>query len=536
MLIRIDMILPQTEDKFYKELHALPSQEQRPAFMKYAQRHPVEWIEDVLGGKLWSMQKTVAEALLVHDRVYVASCNAAGKDWLAGRLVLWFLYSFPKSKVITTASTDFQVKTVMWSSNIKTAWNAASKNLQKILSGTIDQEPMIKEFKIDSDWYAIGFKSADYHPERFSGHHAPYKLIVISEASDFQDPEMWEAIEGLMASGMSKLLVVGNPLDTACQFAQPFLVPTGFIKCFNFSAWEAPNAQTAKWGREGKVMTLQDFRRGQDTDELLEPGYNKPEYADICKWDFAWSLLQRFGAKNAQYIKRAKGQFTEEDEDRIISLADINYAKGLAVEPGEGDLRVLSIDPSSGSGPDDTGFCYRHGGKVLRIWRSHDDPVTTAGKVRLAITEGVGGMELLDEIRVDMDGGYGDGVTGRLEEFKTQDDFPEGIKLLAVRSAGPPWRQGDRYADRRSEEWGVAAKMLGDGEIDLSVLEGMEPELRMEFIRQVTAPKRDVVGGRIKIEKKEKTKERIGKSPDLADAFVYAFAPMQKGINDLQWV
>jgi hypothetical protein len=58
----------------------------------------------------------------------------------------------------------------------------------------------------------------------------------------------------------------------------------------------------------------------------------------------------------------------------------------------------------------------------------------------------------------------------------------------------------------------------------------------MEFERQVTAPNWKLVNGKQKLEKKEETKKRLGDSPDMGDAFVYAFSTWEKGLDEMIWV
>lgn len=64
--------------------------------------NPVVWAEEVLGVKLWEMQKQLLMAIVDND-VVVKSGNGLGKDFLSGVLVLWFLRNFEDSIVITSA-------------------------------------------------------------------------------------------------------------------------------------------------------------------------------------------------------------------------------------------------------------------------------------------------------------------------------------------------------------------------------------------------------------------------------------------------
>jgi hypothetical protein len=393
--------------------------------------------------------------------------------------------------------------------------------------------PLTKSLKLAEGWEAVGFKCADYRPERMSGYHAREVLVIVTEATGVVDQLLWDAIDGLMSCEHPRLLVVGNPIENACQFAHSFDSPQ-WSKFF-FSCWQSPNVLTAKWGkknRKGKMreMTEADLARGMDPDALLEPGHNLPQYPGMCAWDWPWEMLQELGSASPKYITRVKGQFSEAAEDKPIDKATLRLCQTMEfeVEGAEGLLHVLSIDPAD-SGLDSTGYCYRIGPEVIDIWaRQGDDTGQTANKVAYAIRNQ--GMRV-DVIVVDCDG-VGVGVYNRLKEFQDADEIPAEIKLVKIHSSGKPYREKntEKFFDRRTEMWGETAEQMRAGEIGLSRVKNME------FERQVTAPNWKLVNGKQKLEKKEETKKRLGDSPDMGDAFVYAFCDWSKGVQELTWV
>ncbi len=75
-------------------------------------KDPVRFIEEVLGETnpgMWEAQRVVANAVYRNPLCAVASCNSAGKDWLAARLALWAAYS-RDAFVLITGPTQRQVK------------------------------------------------------------------------------------------------------------------------------------------------------------------------------------------------------------------------------------------------------------------------------------------------------------------------------------------------------------------------------------------------------------------------------------------
>ena len=51
------------------------------------------FIRQVLKGEPWSAQEDIALQVREHAFVVVRACNGAGKDWLAARLALWWVYA-----------------------------------------------------------------------------------------------------------------------------------------------------------------------------------------------------------------------------------------------------------------------------------------------------------------------------------------------------------------------------------------------------------------------------------------------------------
>ena len=92
----------------------LPTKDQILKFQEKIRNDPVFYIEEVLKNPLWEKQKEIVEAVRDNHEVAIRSCHASGKSYVSGRIVHWYLNSFPNSVVITTAPTFRQVKEVLW--------------------------------------------------------------------------------------------------------------------------------------------------------------------------------------------------------------------------------------------------------------------------------------------------------------------------------------------------------------------------------------------------------------------------------------
>ena len=187
---------------------------------------------EVLGVDLWSRQQDIARALRDHPRVAVRSCHAPGKTLVPAVCVCWFLYTRRDAIVLTTASTFRQVRYVLW------------RTIQGLVSGAprhLGGDLLDTELRLGERWYGLGLSTN--HPERFQGFHAPHVLVVVDEPGAVPH-DVFAAIEGVLASGHTRLLMIGNPTQPAGPFFDAFHAQAGAYRTFRISAFDTPNFQT----------------------------------------------------------------------------------------------------------------------------------------------------------------------------------------------------------------------------------------------------------------------------------------------------
>lgn len=113
--------------------------------------------------------------------------------------------------------------------------------------------------------------------------------------------------------------------------------------------------------------------------------------------------------------------------------------------------------------------------------------------------------------------GIGKGIADRLVEWK--------VNVIEINSADKA-DQPQLYYNRRAEMWWYAAEQI----LRKDVVKPKDEEL----IRQLTSVRYKVVdsNGKIKLEPKQETKERLGRSPDRADAYIYGVWGQRNVIED----
>ncbi|MBP5430047.1 MAG: terminase family protein [Elusimicrobiaceae bacterium] len=175
---------------------------------------------------------------------------------------------------------------------------------------------------------------------------------------------------------------------------------------------------------------------------------------------------------------------------RETALEDIRYAP-----------KIMGVDPARFGTDRSVIFC-RQGVKafVPLVFQGMDN-MTLASRVAHEI-------ERFRPDAVFVDAGCGGGVIDRLRQL----GYRNVVEVPFGGSAGKP----SQYANKRAEMWGEMAQWIKTVGIlpDVSALKADLCQVCYEYD----------ASGRLRLESKEKLKERTGKSPDLADALALTFA------------
>ena len=194
--------------------------------------------------------------------------------------------------------------------------------------------------------------------------------------------------------------------------------------------------------------------------------------------------------------------FAASAQNVLISIDDV--LAGLGRYYSETDLngapKIIGVDPARFG--DDRSVIFKRRG--LQAYRptvlNKLDNVDLAGRVAQEARE-------FEADAVFVDAGNGAGVIDVLRRM--------GHDVIEVPFGSAPLSAGE-YANKRAEMWGEMAKWIKAGGA-LADCEGLARDLTCASYQFDAA-------GRMKLESKEKIKERFGKSPDLADALALTFA------------
>src|ERR1700751_2466537 len=161
---------------------------------------PVRFAEAVFGAMLWQAQKEILQAIARERRVAVKACHASGKTFSAATSALWFACRYRDARVITLAPGWLTTRAVIWSEIHSLLQHARAR----LPATTLNQT----EIRFGPDNLIIGLSTNESN--RLQGHHAEH-LLVIGDESVAIPEDFWPSIQGILASGDSHLLLLGNP-------------------------------------------------------------------------------------------------------------------------------------------------------------------------------------------------------------------------------------------------------------------------------------------------------------------------------------
>ena len=441
-------------------------------------RDPALFADEVLGVDLWAQQREIARAVRDHARVAVRSCHAAGKTMVAAVCVCWFLYTRPGAVVLTTAPTFRQVRYVLW------------RSIQGLVAGArhpLGGSLLDTELRLGGRWYGLGLSTDN--AERFQGFHAPHVLVVVDEPGAVP-PNVFAGIEGVLASGRTRLLMIGNPTQPDGPFFDAFHSQAEAYRSFRISAFDTPNFQ---------------------------PGQPQRDYLVSPEWVRQRRAL--WGEGSNLYRSRVLAEFPRRASDSLFSRSALDAAAAAdiapdAAAPASPARAALGVDVAR-FGDDATAFSWIEDGRLVRQEERRGlSLMETAGRVVEALRARPGMAVAVD------DTGLGGGVTDRLCE--------QAIAPLAV-NFGATAEDAAHYVNRAAELYSRLAIAIEQG--DLRIAPGLPT---FDALAGQLAGVRYSLGsdGRRRVRKRARDGEvgaGRGVSPDLADSLALAWAAYEDG-------
>lgn len=441
---------------------------------------PALWVREVLGADPDAWQRDYLAALASTtsaQRIALQACAGPGKSAALAWTALWFLsvwgtrVDHPKGAAVSIDADNLRDN--LWAE--VALWRARSELLTSSLSLTSERLAWrgyeATAFVAARTWSKRA--SADEQAMALSGLHGQYVLALIDESGGIP-PAITRKAEQALSTGprWARIVQAGNPLT-----------------------------------REGalyEAATSRDWRVIRITGDP-----DDPERSPRINIEWARERIARYGRENPWVQAYILGEFPESSINTLLSPDEVReaIARPLMHDAWSWSQPRLGVDVAR-YGDDRTVIYPRQG---LISWR----PVIMRHARDSAVSVDIAGHVLEEWSRhkselvlIDNTGGWGAGAYDVLRAGGQ-------CEVVGVQFGGTPILP--RFANRRAEMWWSMAEWIRRG----GSIAQPEPEGLVEELTQVTYTYRP--DGRLLIESKDQLKERLGRSPDVADALALTF-------------
>lgn len=413
-------------------------------------------------------------------------------------LICWWVDTrYPNVFVATTAPSQAQVGAILWREvrKIKARITKRHEEFQRKerrgedTAGLPDHElpgyiTAQNEWKLDGG-LVLGFgrKPPDNkEDDSFQGLHDGAVLAIGDEACGLTE-EMIDALGNITSNQNSRRVLIANPTNPSSHFGKIFRAATGAWEFHTISVLDSPN------------FTDEKNELPKDVLEKL----TGPDYVEDKK--------KEYGEDSPRYKARVLGEFAYDLGDTLIKPEDLAIAHDVEIVPDPESPVILGVDVARFGDDLSTIYSFRDGQLrfVDKDDQGHRVTATAAWVHKYAIDLNA------SEVRVDSLG-IGGGVVDNLIAF----DPPYAVVSMNGNGATPDRKQ---WHNARAYWWDEFRRNVRLGRIDIDVAD----ETLADELQSVGYKFSNTSGGLL-IESKEDMKKRGMKSPDFADAAVYACA------------
>lgn len=413
-------------------------------------------------------------------KVAISAGHGVGKSALMSWIIMWWIATRTQVRIVATAGTKTQLATKLWPE--LGLWVQRS-----MISHWYEWQATSLRFKLDDRGSrrlpnsknplqrADAIPWSERNPDAFAGTHgtdlvagtnAAAPLYIFDEASSIADI-IWETSEGAMSDEGAMWLAFGNPVRSSGRFYECFHKFKESWRCYHV------DARTARM----------------------------PNKAQIEEW------ARDYGEQSDFFKVRVLGQFPNVGSMQLIPTDLVERAMARAVTTEKSSTRVLGVDVAR-FGDDASVICKRTNnevvadsddGKTMKEHRSLDT-MTFANVV-------AGEIDTYDPDTTFVDGvGLGAGVVDRLRQLS--------YRVIDVNGGASPDNK-ELYTNKRTEMFVLLRDWL-KGDVSLP----NDPVLKEELIGLEYG---FVSEKKMALETKKDFKQRLGRSPDKADAIALTF-------------
>ena len=433
---------------------------------------PVLFMRECLGAEPDPWQYDVLRAFPTSPRMAMKACKGPGKTALLAVICWNFLATRPHPKIAATSITGDNLSDGLWTEMAK--WMNQSEFLKASFTWT--KTRIVAKDHPETWWMSARTwpkgGDANSQADTLAGLHADYLMFVMDEVGGIPDAVMAAAEAGLAnvtegSNNEAHIVIAGNPTHLEGPL------------------YRATTTERHMW---------------HVTEITSDP--DDPKRTPRVSVQWAREQIAKYGADNPWVLVNVFGRFPPSSINSLIGPDEVREAMARNPRPEDYDhaARILGVDVAL-YGDDKSVIFQRQGIMTLMPTILRDvDSLQGAGLVSRKW-----GDWRADACFVDNTGGFG---AGWIDQLRVLQREPTGIHF-----AGKPL--DPRYVNKRAEMWFEMTDWIKGG--------GALPNIP-ELVAELTTPTYFFKGDKMQIEAKEQVKERLGRSPDIADALALTFA------------
>lgn len=490
------------------------------------QKKPVEWIVEKLGvpehtirwslsdpelyaKHVWDGDKDplvlALEAVSRGESVAISSGTNTGKTYAIGAcLVLWFLAVFPRSIVLSIAPREDQLLLNLWK-ELGKQWSRFVRHFPTAVlqGGKLRMLPGAEEREI---WTATattaGVGADEQVAQHLAGFHHPEMLWLIEETPGV-DQAIMNTIINTATGRFNPIVAMGNrdhQHDTLGLFSA-----RSWVTSIRISAYDHPNVVTGRNIIDGAVTPQSIERRLADVDGNTNDPIFMSRVRGIAPMQSARAMIAR------EWCEAAAKRWSDPELRKGPPALGVDVA-----DSPTGDLSCISrwqgaccteVSPFRAADASEVGRI------VFGEITNADNPINPKHVGIDAIGVGASTVNELKRLgaRIKVISGATRPVPKLDTEamWETTEDTDHGTQ----RPTGPRIVEAERYSSHRSQ---VLWRLREDLRLHRIALPN-DPKL----FEELTAIEYEEPGGKITVALKEKIRQRLGRSPDRADAVAY---------------
>lgn len=438
------------------------------AHIKRWREHPEQMVYDLWQVKPDPWQEDVLKAFPTSPRIAMQACTGPGKTAVLAWLGWNYMLTRPNPMVGATSISGANLKANLWTELAR--WREKSDLLQQNfeqLGTVIFNKQASQTWKLeartwpqDADPVNIG--------NALRGVHADYVMWLLDESGDYPDAIL-PICEAIFSGSPKEAHIVqaGNPIKKAGPL---------WLAASNRKYWY--------------VVPIT-----ADPDD--------PKRTPRVSIEHAKQQIEIYGRDNPWVMVNILGQFPPSGFNSLIGVEEVEAAMKRYYRDYEyRDMpRVMGVDVAREGDDASVIFCRQGLQSFPMIKQRNITSIQGAGLVARK-WDGWGA----DACFIDMGGGFG---AGWFDQLVHMGKAPIGIQFAAKA------HQGERYYNKRTEMYFDAVEWIKRG--------GALPP-SPELKRALTETTYTFKGEKLLLEPKDIVKQKIGVSPDEADAFVLTFA------------